>query len=299
MTKKKFFRLLIGFFIVQAILAIGINYKLVIGIDPETGFFIRNEEHEMLIQERITEEFQPDEYRIEKGKPLTIYGSERLYKFFGIISRNPNKALYAFSLIRMIIIVDLVLLFFVYLTRKRMSLIPSKIQLVFEMMYSFFEDLTRETLGKDKLHFTSYVLTIFLFIWTCNMIGVVPFPGFMEPNSNINTPFGMGIMALIVVHFMSIKHKGIFKYLKGYAEPFIPLAPINFVGEMSKGISISFRLFGNVLGGAIILLVISSLVRFIILPVGLNMFFGLFIGTLQAFVFTMLAMSYIAVEIFD
>lgn len=298
MSKKTFLRMLIGFIIVQAVLSIWIDYTLEVGFD-EGSFVFRNVEYPMTIQERITEEFQPDEYRIEKGKPLTIYGSERLYKFFGFISRNPNKAIYAFQLIRMIIIVDILLLVIVYLTKKKMSMIPTKVQLVFEMMYTFFEDLTRETLGKDKLHFTGYVLTIFLFIWTCNMIGIIPFPGFMEPNSNINAPFGMGIMAVLVVHYMSIKHKGFLKYLKGYTEPFFPLAPINFVGEFSKGISISFRLFGNVLGGAIILLVISSLVRFIILPVGLNMFFGLFIGTLQAFVFTMLAMSYIAVEIFD
>ncbi len=298
MSKKTFFRLLLFFIVIQAILSFGIDYKLNIGLHPDTGkFSIWNSEYPMTIQDRIMEEFQPDEYFKAKGVTPTIYGSERLHGFFATFFGE--KTLYAFELIRMLIIVNIVLLIIVYLVRKSIALIPTKKQIVFEMMYSFFEDLTRETLGKDKTHFTSYVLTIFIFIWSCNLIGLIPIPGFMEPTRNINVPFGMGILVVGVVHFMSLKHKGLTKYLKGYAEPFLPMAPINVVGELSKGISISFRLFGNVLGGAIILLVISSLVRFIILPVGLNMFFGLFIGTLQAFVFTMLAMSYIAVEIFD
>jgi F-type H+-transporting ATPase subunit a len=69
------------------------------------------------------------------------------------------------------------------------------------------------------------------------------------------------------------------------------------VGEVSKVVSISFRLFGNILGGAIIILVVSSLVKFVMLPVGLNLFFGVFVGTIQAFVFTMLALTYIGVEL--
>jgi F-type H+-transporting ATPase subunit a len=76
-----------------------------------------------------------------------------------------------------------------------------------------------------------------------------------------------------------------------------PLFLLDIIGEASKVVSISFRLFGNILGGAIIILVVSSLVKFVIFPVGLNLFFGMFVGTIQAFVFTMLALTYIGVEI--
>ncbi len=87
-------------------------------------------------------------------------------------------------------------------------------------------------------------------------------------------------------------------HLKNYVN-FIknPLFLLDIIGEFSKVVSISFRLFGNVLGGAIIILVVSSLVSFVIFPVGLNMFFGMFVGTIQAFVFTMLALTYIGVEL--
>ncbi|MCK5734428.1 MAG: F0F1 ATP synthase subunit A, partial [Candidatus Latescibacteria bacterium] len=97
----------------------------------------------------------------------------------------------------------------------------------------------------------------------------------------------------------AIRAKGLKKYVKGYAEPFVVLFPLNVVGEMAKGVSLAFRLFGNVLGGAIIIVVISSLVRYILLPVGLSLFFGIFVGTIQAFVFAMLSLTYIAVAVND
>ncbi len=298
MDKKRIVRLFIVFFVIQVILSFGIDYRLNIGRDQETGkIALSHTKHPLTIQDRIMEEFQPDEYMRENDITPKIYGSQKLYKYFTILSKD--NAFNAFSLLRMLLIINIILITFAFFVRKGLSFLPSKRQVMFEMFYSFFEDLTVETLGKNKVHFTPYVLTIFLFIWSCNFFGIIPIPGFLEPTRNINVPLGMGIMVVLVVHYMSIKHKGIVNYLKGFTEPFFPLAPINIVGEFSKAISISFRLFGNVLGGAIILLVISSLVRFIIVPVGLNLFFGVFIGTIQAFVFTMLAISYIAVEIFD
>ncbi len=73
--------------------------------------------------------------------------------------------------------------------------------------------------------------------------------------------------------------------------------PLNIVGELAKVISISFRLFGNILGGGIIIVVVSHLVFNMVLPLGLDLFFVFFVGTVQAFVFTMLTLTYIAVAI--
>jgi len=73
------------------------------------------------------------------------------------------------------------------------------------------------------------------------------------------------------------------------------MAPLNIIGELAKVISISFRLFGNIMGGAIIIIVVSHMVYNLVLPPFLNAFFGLFVGTIQAFVFTMLTITYIAV----
>jgi len=101
----------------------------------------------------------------------------------------------------------------------------------------------------------------------------------------------------VMVHFSEIHYKGIWTYIKGYFEPVAVLFPINFVGKIAETVSISFRLFGNIFGGAIIIIVVSSLVYYVLVPIGLSLFFGVFVGTVQAFVFTMLAMTYTAIGI--
>ena len=75
------------------------------------------------------------------------------------------------------------------------------------------------------------------------------------------------------------------------------MMPLNVIGELAKIVSISFRLFGNIMGGAIIILVVSHLTYSLVLPPFLNAFFGLFVGTIQAFVFTMLTVVYISVQV--
>ena len=296
--KKKFFKILIVFFVIEIVILLisgNLNKELHIGLDDSGKFVIKNIEKPFDLQKKILEDFQPDQYLKEEGGKPEIYGSEKFYNFFkNVFGQN---AIGSFRLLRMLLIVDLVLIFLAILIRKKLFERPSKPQILFELIYTVFEEFVGETLGKKNLHFTPYIVTLFIFIWTCNMIGLIPIPGFMEPTRNLNVPLGLGIMAVALVHFMAIKTKGIGKYLKGYAEPLAPLAPLNLVGELSKAVSISFRLFGNILGGSIIILVVSSLVKFIILPVGLSLFFGMFVGTIQAFVFTMLALTYIGVEI--
>ena len=270
---KKVLLIILTIIVIEGILSIGLNHELQFGFD-EGKFVIRNIESEKSIQDQINHEFQ----------------HYHMIKLFGKFTIN-------WSVLRVILFVDLFLILFAALVRRKMHLIPGKLQIVAEMIYSFFSSLVIETVGEKKKYFTPYIFTIFVFIWLCNIIGLIPIPGNLEPTRNLNVPLGLGIMALVVVHYSAIKEKGIGLYLKEYAEPIAFMLPINIVGELAKGISLSFRLFGNILGGAIIILVVSNLTRFILIPVGLNLFFGLFIGTVQAFVFTMLVLSYTAVAI--
>ncbi len=226
-----------------------------------------------------------------------IHGSYKLYngmkQFFG-----EKSAIGTFNLLRMLLIVDLLLFFVAFSVRKVLMARPGKLQIVFEGIYSFFEELVTETLGKDRAYFTPYILTIFIFVWTSNMIGMIPIPGFMEPTRNLNVPLGLGLMAVFVVHATAIRAKGFGHHIQNYFLPWKnPLFALDLIGEVSKIVSISFRLFGNVLGGAIIILVVSSLVKYVFIPIGLNGFFGIFVGSIQAFVFTMLSLTYISVEI--
>jgi len=292
-------------FIIEILLSLRLNYKLNVGIHPESGkFTIWNVKHELSIQEKIAEEFQPDLFQEteaqKNNEEITIYGSTKLYNFIKhpIGNIQTTTPLGTFKLLRMLIIIDLLVLFIIFSVKKRLRFRPSQIQILFESLYSFFDNLVAETLGPKKITFTPYIVTIFLFIWVSNMIGLIPVPGFMEPTRNLNVPLGMGLMAVIMVHITAIRHKGFFHHIQTYINPLKnPLFILDSVGEVSKAVSISFRLFGNILGGAIIILVVSSLIKYVILPIGLNFFFGIFVGSIQAFVFTMLSLTYIGVEI--
>ncbi len=262
----------------------------------DTSVKLDNFEHLRLNRIIIESVFPEDVVKHQELIP-NIYGSYKAYdlfkKIFGV-----GAAINAFRLIRILIIVDIVIFLLVFFTRKVLFSRPSKMQLVFEMLYELFEGFVKDTLGEKNLHFTPYIVTLFFFIWICNMIGMIPIPGFIEPTRNLNVTLGLGIFAIVVVHVTAIKAKGLWHHLQNYINPVKnPLFLLDIVGEVSKVVSISFRLFGNILGGAIIILVVSSLVKFVMLPVGLNLFFGVFVGTIQAFVFTMLALTYIGVEL--
>jgi F-type H+-transporting ATPase subunit a len=123
------------------------------------------------------------------------------------------------------------------------------------------------------------------------------FPHLAEPTKDLNTPLGLGIMGFFIAHYAGIRAKGFKRYAKDYFEPIFLMAPLNMIGEIAKVVSISFRLYGNIMGGAIIVLVVSHLVYSLILPPFLIAFFSLFIGTIQAFVFTMLTLVYISVQV--
>ncbi len=301
MAKKKspILKVFILFAIIEIALVIvssGFNKELHVGFD-DGKFVFRNIQSHYDLQEKITEEFQIDEHFRQTGETPKIYGSNKVYEFFKKVFGEAS-AVGTFQLLRMLLIVDLLLLLIAFLIKKRLLNRPSQPQILFEMTYSTLEQFVIETLGKEKVNFTPYIVTLFLFIWISNMVGMIPIPGFMEPTRNLNVPLGLGIFAVAIVHITALKVKGVWGHLQNYLNPVKnPLFLLDIIGELSKVVSISFRLFGNVLGGAIIILVVSSLVSYVVFPVGLNLFFGMFVGTIQAFVFTMLALTYIGVEI--
>ena len=134
-----------------------------------------------------------------------------------------------------------------------------------------------------------------MFLLLSNWIGVLPH--LTEPTTDLNTPLSLGLMGFFLAHYAGIRSKGFKKYMKAYFEPVFFMMPLNIIGELAKVISISFRLFGNMMGGSIIIMVVSYLTYSVLLPPFLYAFFGFFIGTIQAFVFTMLTIVYIAVQV--
>lgn len=186
-----------------------------------------------------------------------------------------------------------VLIVLAFIVRGRLKETPGPVQRVIELYVSAMDNLTKESLETTSRAYFPLVATLFIFLLLCNWWGIIP--GFEEPTQDLNTPLGLGIMGFFLTHRAAIRTKGIGPYLKEYTHPFFVMAPLNVVGELAKVVSISFRLFGNIMGGVIIIKVVSWMVYSLVLPPFLYAFFGMFVGTVQAFVFTMLTITYIAV----
>ena len=194
-----------------------------------------------------------------------------------------------------LIVMGLLLVFSFFATRK-INIIPHSVQVVGELLVNSFYDLTRDTLDEEmaKKYFP-LIFSVFLFVAFSNWLGIIP--RLSEPTKDLNTPLGLGLLGFVIAHYSGIRTKGIGSYLKEYCAPIFFMAPLNVIGELAKVVSISFRLYGNIMGGAIIILVVSNLVYSLVLPPVLVMFFGLFIGSIQAFVFTMLTLVYISLQV--
>ena len=213
-----------------------------------------------------------------------------------IIPIGDYKMTFNLEVILMTWIVIAVLLIFGFLAVHKKSIFPHSFQVLGELFVSGLYGLTEDALDKEMAKkYGPLTCALFMFLVISNWIGILPH--LEEPTKDLNTPLGLGIMGFIIAHYAGIKSKGIKEYLKEYCAPIFFMAPLNIIGELAKVVSISFRLFGNIMGGAIIILVVSYLTYSILLPPFLNAFFGLFVGTIQAFVFTMLTIVYISVQV--
>ena len=188
------------------------------------------------------------------------------------------------------------LITFGFLATKKLDFLPNPFQVVGELLVTAFYDLTKDALDEDMgRKYFPIICSLFMFLVLCNWLGIIP--KLSEPTKDLNTPLGLGIMGFLIAHYAGIKTKGFKQYLKEYCEPIFFMAPLNVIGELAKVVSISFRLYGNIMGGAIIILVVSHLVYSLIFPPFLVLFFGLFVGSIQAFVFTMLTLVYISLQV--
>ncbi|MBU2552610.1 MAG: F0F1 ATP synthase subunit A [Proteobacteria bacterium] len=189
-----------------------------------------------------------------------------------------------------------VLILFGFLATRQTRLIPNPLQTVAELIIKTFDGLVADALEMENhRRYFPLICGLFMFLLFCNIWGIIPY--FSEPTKDLNTPLGLALMGFAISHYSGIKIKGFKGWIGQYFEPIVFFAPLNIIGELAKVVSISFRLFGNIMGGAIIIAVVGWLVYSLVLPPFLNAFFGLFVGTIQAFVFTMLTLVYISVQI--
>ena len=168
---------------------------------------------------------------------------------------------------------------------------------------SFFIDLTKQSLGSFSFAHCVFAGSLFIFIALCNTASLIPWLD--EPTRDLNTALALGTISFLYIQIVTIKARGIYSYIKGFFQPFFIMLPLNIIGKLSSIVSIAFRLFGNIFGGAIITGLYFAAIRgSIVLELlgiltGANFliiaFFTLFEGLLQSFVFAMLTLTYLSI----
>ena len=217
------------------------------------------------------------------------------------------------------LVVMVVLWSVLWLGIRKQARIPGRGQYLIEQFIGAFDGLVTSSLEfediKDNRKFLPLIAALFLFLLLSNFMGFFPTHLFEEPTADINCTMALGLMAMVIATYCGVKSKGMGGYFGELLGPMwsqegatgmawiagkasaLFFFPLNVIGEMAKVVSISFRLFGNIVGGSIIIVVVSTLVFNTAIPIGLDLFFIFFVGTVQAFVFTMLTLTYIAVAI--
>lgn len=193
--------------------------------------------------------------------------------------------------------------------------VPDRRQAFLEYILNYLYTSTKDMISDERFARPVFMIaaTLFMFVVVSNLIGSVPgiqvtptseglkISLFMDtwysPTSDLNTNATYAVMVLILSHVFGIKAKGFKRWLKAWIEPTPLMLPLNIIGEIAKPISHSLRLFGNIMGGGILVLIISYLIKYFLMPVFLWGFFGIFVGIIQAMVFSLLAIAYIGTQI--
>jgi F-type H+-transporting ATPase subunit a len=189
-------------------------------------------------------------------------------------------------------LVILLLIVLAYFGVRHITLVPGKGQNFFEAVISGIEEFMVDVTGDEGRWFTPYAGTIFMYILTCNLIGLVP--GFFPPTASINTTLSCALVTFCFTHYLGVKYHGV-KYIKHFLGPIwwmIPIIfPIEVIGHLARIMSLSFRLFGNMMGHELVLMILFMLAGAFFAPLPI-MAMGIFVAFVQAFVFFLLSIMY-------
>jgi F-type H+-transporting ATPase subunit a len=182
-----------------------------------------------------------------------------------------------------------------------LRIVPTGLQNFFEAVVEGIANFMRDVIGPEGPQYMYIIGTLALFILTSNLAGLIP--GFNSPTNNLNTNLAMAATVFILYHYIGIKKHGL-AYFKHFTGPIIWLAPlmlpIELIGHFARVLSLSIRLFGNIQGHDIVLIILAFLGGFSAflfwVPIPM-MFMGIFVSFIQTFVFVLLSMIYIALAL--
>lgn len=217
----------------------------------------------------------------------------------GIAVENPAEIVPDYLVMSGVVVV-----FFLALglfVRSRLSVEhPGRIQIILEDLISYLIGMLKDDVGPKGIRYLGLVAMIGGFILVGNLMGL--FPGVIPATMNINVTLACALIVWLYYHYQGVREQGIVSYLKHFAAPpGIPIAlapimlPIEVISHLSRVMSLSLRLFGNIFGEKLIVLILAFIAPFIVpLPI---MFLGVIIGTLQALIFIKLTMIYLSAAV--
>ena len=171
--------------------------------------------------------------------------------------------------------------------------VPDGFQNVIELIVEMLDNMVKGVMGSNSTKFANYISTVFIFILMSNISGVF---GLRPPTADYGVTFALGVMTFCIIQFNKFKYQKVSGVLKGLCDPWPIWAPINIISEFAVPISLSLRLFANILSGTIIMALVYGLLGWIATfwPAALHVYFDLFSGAIQTYVFCMLTMTYIS-----
>jgi len=211
----------------------------------------------------------------------------KLFELFGLdhfAHSNPH-VIYTWVVMAVLIILG-------YLATKSITMVPTKMQNLFESVISGLEEFMIGITGEEGRWLFPLIGTIFLYVLVCNLLGLIP--GFFPPTANLNTTASCAVTVVIFTHVIGIKYHGA-SYIKHFLGPvwwMIPIIfPIEIIGHLARLLSLSFRLFGNMMGHELVLGILFGLAGAFFVPLPI-MALGILVCFIQAFVFFMLSIMY-------
>ncbi len=202
-------------------------------------------------------------------------------------------------------LIILIIFFLSLICRYLFSIEGSVLGFLVKKFVESFIELSSDSLGRFSMNYYLFITSIFVFILFCNWIVMIP--GLEEPTRNLNTTLGLAIASFLYIQISAIKEHGFISYIKEYFAPFAPMVFLNVMGELSGILSLAFRLFGNIIGGSIIhglfyqsvsgSIVLHTILTLTGLPIVINVFFVLFEGLLQAFVFSLISLTNLSASV--
>ena len=185
---------------------------------------------------------------------------------------------------------------------KKASEVPGGFQNVVELIVEKLDGMVDNTMGKNAVKYYNYIGTVFIFILFSNISGLF---GLRNPTADYGVTLAMALITFTLIHFFQFKNNSLKDIWVGWCSPLPPWLPIwlpiNLIGEIAVPISLSLRLFANVLSGLIMMALVYGLLGWIatIWPAALHVYFDLFSGAIQTYVFCMLTMTYISDQFGD